>query len=872
MKRARGEGRPNRSRESSIKHPAKTLTGFFRAVSARGNWWALAVLLAGLLVTALAARHHEMNDDQNAKQEFHFACAEIQLRIEERLRAHEQILRAGVAFFADNNGVTRGEWRDFAARQKISRKLPGIQGLGFARLIPREQLARHTQEIRDEGFPDYRIRPEGERETYSSIIYLEPFTDRNLRAFGYDMLSEPVRRAALERARDLDEVALSGKVTLVQETGKDVQAGTLMFAPVYRTGMPYESVAERRAALFGWVYSPYRMKDLMEGILGRWESAGQKQIRLKIYDGGSASPENLLYDSQPGGVEEPARTIRLEQLIKSDSAGCRWLLSFSGSGALSHSTVWLILGGGTALSLLLAALVLTLARTGFAARRMAEQLTADLTENKDRLQKIIDSASEYVWEMDLDGTFTYVSPRAADVLGRPVSQLLGTKLFDILPEEDLAVLPEFFKAQAEKKEPFENLIHRALLPDGSVKHQKITGQPVVSESGEVRGFVGMAADITEEEKARAQLAHDRERIETFFEVAIDLLCIFDLDCKFVRVSRAWEDLTGRSRNEIEGSPFMDNVHPDDIASTREEFVQVLTGKPLTGFVNRYRAGTGEWRSIEWRAKLIRGSVFAAARDVTESKTAEEALERALERERQTTEIKSRLVSMASHEFRTPLASIRLAAELLSNSRDRLDEAAIQRGLQTILDSTDFMTEVVTDVLDLSSLGSASPTEPLSKIPLAEFLRQIAGDFCFPTGNPDLVSFAWNGVPVLARGYPILLKRALFNLLGNAVKYAPPGSPIVLRLRRDGRTAVIQVEDHGIGIPDAEVPFLYDLFYRASNSTGIPGTGLGLPLVFEAMHRMDGNVEYSQRPGGGSIFTLRLPLAEGGADGGPDPQA
>jgi len=128
------------------------------------------------------------------------------------------------------------------------------------------------------------------------------------------------------------------------------------------------------------------------------------------------------------------------------------------------------------------------------------------------------------------------------------------------------------------------------------------------------------------------------------------------------------------------------------------------------------------------------------------------------------------------------------------------------------------------------------------------------------------------VPVLARGYPILLKRALFNLLGNAVKYAPPGSPIVLRLRRDGRTAVIQVEDHGIGIPDAEVPFLYDLFYRASNSTGIPGTGLGLPLVFEAMHRMDGNVEYSQRPGGGSIFTLRLPLAEGGADGGPDPQA
>ena len=105
----------------------------------------------------------------------------------------------------------RAEWHVFAERQKISRKLPGIQGFGLAKLVPPAQLAQHIQEIRSKGFPDYRIKPEGDRETYSAIIYLEPFADRNLRAFGYDMLSEPVSRAAMERARDLDEVALSGK-------------------------------------------------------------------------------------------------------------------------------------------------------------------------------------------------------------------------------------------------------------------------------------------------------------------------------------------------------------------------------------------------------------------------------------------------------------------------------------------------------------------------------------------------------------------------------------------------------------------------------------------------------------------------------------
>ena len=139
--------------------------------------------------------------------------------------------------------------------------------MGFSVLIPRAELARHVRELRQEGFPEYRLKPDGVRELYSAIIYLEPFTGRNLRAFGYDMFSELVRRAAMEQARDTGAAALSGKIVLVQETGADVQAGTLMYVPVYHKGLPLETVAQRRAALQGWVYSPYRMKDLIKGIL-----------------------------------------------------------------------------------------------------------------------------------------------------------------------------------------------------------------------------------------------------------------------------------------------------------------------------------------------------------------------------------------------------------------------------------------------------------------------------------------------------------------------------------------------------------------------------------------------------------------------------
>jgi len=490
----------------------------------------------------------------------------------------------------------------------------------------------------------------------------------------------------------------------------------------------------------------------------------------------------------------------------------------------------------------------------------AKRHQEELAESEKRLQNIIDSASEYIWELDRDGTFTYVSPRAAHVLGRPIAQILGHKLFDLLPDEERAVLPGFFKQQAEKMEPFEDLRHRVLLPDGSVALQKITGQPVVGNDGKLQGFVGMAMDVTEEEKARAQQAHDRERIETFFEVAIDLLCIVDLEGKFVRVSQAWGELLGRSAKSLEGTLFMDNVHPDDVPSTQEVFVQMQEGRPLSGFVNRYRGKSGEWRFIEWRAKLIRGSLFAAARDVTDARAAESALELALERERQAAKIKSRLVSMASHEFRTPLATIRLAADLLATRRDKMDEAGIQRTLQAILNTTDYMTGIVTDVLDLSSITRDGQPEALTDFPLGDFLRQIAGEFHRETSAPPGITFEWDGMPVICAGIPVLLKRAVNNLLDNAVKYSPPGMPVMLRLKQEGESALVLVEDQGIGIPEEDRAFLNDPFFRASNTVSIPGTGLGLAIVAEALQRMGGTLEHTHRPGGGSIFSIRLPLA------------
>lgn len=140
---------------------------------------------------------------------------------------------------------------------------------------------------------------------------MEPFTNRNLRAFGYDLLSEPVRRAALERVRDEHAAVLTGKVTLVQENNQGMQAGILMFVLVYRHGLPLENVAQRRAAIQGWVYSPYRMGDLMRAILPKWPvQPKDHQVHLQVYDGEAATPESLLFDSENAGAAvRPASSL-----------------------------------------------------------------------------------------------------------------------------------------------------------------------------------------------------------------------------------------------------------------------------------------------------------------------------------------------------------------------------------------------------------------------------------------------------------------------------------------------------------------------------------------------------------------------------------
>src|SRR5690606_14613582 len=224
------------------------------------------ILAIGLVVTLGLWQHFGTHFAERARDRFSHRAEAAKNLLLARMQAHEKILRGAAALFAASDHVSRAEWRAYIAALELDRSLPGIQGTGFTRMISADQLAAHVAGVRAEGFTDYAIHPPGERDPYSSILYLEPFIDRNLRAFGYDMYSEPVRREAMERARDSGLPALSGKVTLVQEFGPEVQAGFLIYLPIYANGVTPVTVDARREALLGFVYSPFRAHDIMDSI------------------------------------------------------------------------------------------------------------------------------------------------------------------------------------------------------------------------------------------------------------------------------------------------------------------------------------------------------------------------------------------------------------------------------------------------------------------------------------------------------------------------------------------------------------------------------------------------------------------------------
>lgn len=464
----------------------------------------LLVLLTGFVAVYLL-QHAALNAARRVHQDdFDYQGREIALRIEQRLASYEQVLRGIRGLYVASERVERNEFHDYVTSLDLAKRYPGIQGVGFSLIIRPKERASHIESIRRQGFPSYTLYPEGARRLYTSIIYIEPFAGRNLRAFGYDMYSEPVRRAAMEQARDQDKSIMSDKVTLIQETEQEVQPGFLMYLPVYRSNSAHETVADRRANVIGWVYAAFRMNDLMRGILGQQVN----NLDLEIYDGKNANAETLMYDSRSGQGHIGTPIFNYTSHIQ--PIGHDWTITLHSLPAfeanMDTGRITVLRTTGLLISLLLSLLVWQLASGRARALELAKEITSELRNSEDQLKEAQRVAHIGSWELDMTtGHLTWSDEIYRIFELDPASFKVSYEAFlNVVHPEDRSWVDLTFKESIANRSAY-GMEYRLLLPDARVKYVHEKGETSYDKEGRAFRAIGTVQDITEQKLTRERI-------------------------------------------------------------------------------------------------------------------------------------------------------------------------------------------------------------------------------------------------------------------------------------------------------------------------------------------------------------------------------
>ena len=325
------------------------------------------ILLVGLCFTAIVYYYFSKLTHEQDQSRFQKTVEELQDRIDDKIATSVALLRAGTGLFAASVEVDPDEFERFVQQFDLNTNYPGVQGIGFSLSFKPERKDALIKRLRSQGNSNFRVWPEGERNEYTAILYLQPNANRNDVAIGYDMYTEPARRQAMDAARDSGQPAASGRVHLVQEPENSAkQWGFLIYIPVYRNGAAINSVAERRHALLGWVYSPYRIDDFLQSVT----SAKSYDVAFQVYDGTEVKSDKLLH----GAADNPSRAdSSFTQVHQLDVAGRTWTVSYAVKPSFERGSSRPLLKYTMIIGVLLSFLFFSVTRAEVRARSRAEQ-------------------------------------------------------------------------------------------------------------------------------------------------------------------------------------------------------------------------------------------------------------------------------------------------------------------------------------------------------------------------------------------------------------------------------------------------------------------------------------------------------------------
>lgn len=480
------------------------------------------------------------------------------------------------------------------------------------------------------------------------------------------------------------------------------------------------------------------------------------------------------------------------------------------------------------------------------------------------------------------------------------------RIFGLEPNSDKDILNKFEKrihpddleeVQKQINETIEKkkrtqFKYRIICPDRGVRYLKGIREVELDNADNVIRLFGSIQDLTDQVKQKHLLKKEQENAKMFLDMAGNIILVVDHDEKISLINREGVQLLGYSEEqELIGKNWFDIFIPEEVRSeVRSVFYNLIHHKlkNVEHYENKIIDKKGNKHLIKWYNRLLFNEAgeptgtISSGIDITAQRKAEAKLSQyatdlenrvaertselaqnetklkiALEKEKELGELKSRFVAMASHEFRTPLSSILSSAELIGQYPKEEQQSKRDRHIKRISSSVQNLTGILNDFLSLEKLESDKIRYNPQTIDLNIFLPELLEEISLTTKSDQTIELRINGATEIETD-PHLLKNILINLLSNAIKYSPNKENVQLLIDRNKDQTIIQVIDHGIGIPEADQKHMFSRFFRATNANTIKGTGLGLTIVRRYLDLMGGSISFESKEGKGTTFMVQLP--------------
>ncbi|MEO5343759.1 MAG: PAS domain S-box protein, partial [Gammaproteobacteria bacterium SHHR-1] len=514
-------------------------------------------------------------------------------------------------------------------------------------------------------------------------------------------------------------------------------------------------------------------------------------------------------------------------------------------------------------------------------RRKQAELALQLSER--RFRDLTENLTDWVWEIDAEGRYSYLSPGIEAVLGYAPEELLGRSPFELMPAGEAERVRALFAHYHSHKQAFQELKNINLHKDGRELVVLTSGLPILDQAGNLLGYHGTDRDITEASRTQQALEQERLRLQAFLQTASDGIHVINTQGLLVEANDAFLNMIGHGQDAI-GRLHVSDWDPvmvgANFAHKRDELVNE---RKMLLFESRHRRADGSYLDVEVNVNALKVGdeclLFASSRDITERLNQQRQLQelnrnlealvaertrelkQAKEQAEQASQAKSNFLANMSHEIRTPLGAVLGLARM--GARDNLDRQ-VGDVFEQILESGDHLLKVINDILDFSRIESGQMQ--LEWIPyqlpkLVDHLLELMRPKVQSRGlqlklEMDRQQPAW------VRGDPHRLNQILLNLLGNAIKFTERGE-VGLSIQRQGDETLFQVRDTGIGMTETQRARLFRSFEQADSSTTrlYGGTGLGLSISRNLAQLMGGDIRVESAPDQGSCFTLNLPLQQ-----------